>query len=104
MRAKKDEKIHDMAMEQKRRMEGAKKSGQLLMCLLLNYLKFFQELQISLQALGDSLELTSLRVVNPFEIHFFECFYFPESSSSNPKPIKKSKQVSGGIKFLASLE
>merc|ERR1711936_415623 len=27
MRAKKDEKIHDMAMEQKRRMEGAKKSG-----------------------------------------------------------------------------
>ena len=30
LRARKDEKIHDMAMEQKRRMEGAKKSGHIL--------------------------------------------------------------------------
>ena len=28
MRAKKDERIHDMAMEQKKKMEEAKKSGQ----------------------------------------------------------------------------
>ena len=28
VRAKKDEKIHDMAMEQKKKMEEAKKSGQ----------------------------------------------------------------------------
>ena len=31
MRAKKDEKIHDMAMEQKKKMEGAKKSGHFLL-------------------------------------------------------------------------
>ena len=57
LRARKDEKIHDMAMEQKRRMEGAKKSGHILN-VLFYYLErnSFQECQIFLQAREDLLE------------------------------------------------
>merc|ERR1712110_194603 len=61
MRAKKDEKIHDMAMEQKRRMEGAKKSGT-------------SNFSASTGGFVGIDQLT-------------------KSSSSNPKPIKKSKQI-----------
>merc|ERR1712156_720512 len=61
MRAKKDEKIHDMAMEQKRRMEGAKKSGT------------------SNFSAGTG--------------GFVGIDQLTKSSSSNPKPIKKSKQI-----------
>ena len=65
IRAKKDEKIHDMAMEQKKKMEAAKKSGQRFKVFFPEkYIEVFQEFQIIREVPEDLLALISLQVVN----------------------------------------
>ena len=60
VRAKKEEKIHDMAMEQKKKMEEAKKSGQRFKAFFVKkYNIVFQGFQTILEAPEDLLELTS---------------------------------------------
>ena len=72
VRAKKDEKIHDMAMEQKKKMEAAKKSGQRFKAFFSEkYIEVFQEFQIIREVPEDSLESIDSQVENLFKFSVF---------------------------------
>ena len=68
VRAKKDEKIHDMAMEQKKKMEEAKKSGQRFKAFLFwRHISVFQGFQIIREVPEDLWVSIDSQVENLFK-------------------------------------